>query len=142
MYYYVNSLSDESGKLRMGPVWDFDAAMKGSESWFSNAVGNEGWSCNHFEDHTFFPQLLGISFFKEAVQRKWNEVKDDLYDEFHTWINNYYNENHFAIEESRLLDGMRWGKDISSLDEELEYDDAFIRDRMLWINSNLIMTSK
>ena len=68
---------DRGGKLRMGPVWDFNLSM-------GNANYSDGWKPNGWLLHTrpvpfWWHRLLKDRNFKQQLTKRWNElIKNEL----------------------------------------------------------------
>jgi len=70
---------EPGGKLKMGPVWDFDLAMGNLYNDFGQY---EAWSCltqsyGYIEDN-WYCYLLKDEKFLSLLRSRWNEVKEEL----------------------------------------------------------------
>ncbi len=67
------------GKLKMGPVWDFDMAFGNH---YGDLAGYDGWctteSTYQYLSTNWMNYLLTYPAFTERLVARWNEVKDDL----------------------------------------------------------------
>ena len=61
-----------SGKLFMGPVWDFDIAMGNVD--FGTGMETEGW---RIREVSWFRRLFEDPAFQERVRARWNELKNN-----------------------------------------------------------------
>lgn len=71
-------IKEKGGKLKMGPLWDFDLAF-GSYSRYVKGdyatVGNEGG----YVGVTWMNYLMKDKSFKERLTARWNEIKEELW---------------------------------------------------------------
>lgn len=100
--YITKYDSTEASKLKMGPLWDFDAILQEEEH-----------SAIHYNGKCFYyPQLFMLEEFCEAYEQKWNEVKGVLYDEIMNMVDslvvNYGSSIDFSIEASERLYGLEY----------------------------------
>ena len=68
---------DKGGKLKFGPLWDFDLAMGN----FSRDGGDyESWACTgrEYVGDTWFTFLMNDPKFTEPFKARWFEVRDDI----------------------------------------------------------------
>lgn len=135
MFYYLNELDTDDyteNKLKMGPLWDFDASMKESEQWFPDITG---WSSQHISKYNYFAYLFNDPRFKDVYLKKWQDVSSGLQNKFDSDLEELYAADGAAIEASRVLDSSRWDTGLFTLRDEIDYDKEFIRQRIEWINS-------
>lgn len=134
MYYYLNTFDRHdyaSNKLKMGPVWDFDAGMKASEYWHHGA---QEWSTQHTSKFILFPYLFDLPEFRKVYAQKWAGVSSRLRRDFSLKLDDFYEKEGEAIEESRKLDAARWGREVTPLKSEIDYDKDFVNKRIDWID--------
>ena len=135
MYYYISELNSSDylqNKLHMGPLWDFDACLKGSEKYYTDF---ETWSCQHDANYTYFGYFFEMPSFKQAYKTAWIELYEGLYSDLSKYIYELVDQDGVAIEESRRMDSERWGSSMYTLNEEVSYDMDFIGRRIEFINS-------
>ena len=60
------------GKLFMGPIWDFDIALGNVD--FGTGMDPEGW---RIREVSWFKRLFEDPAFRERVNARWNELKDN-----------------------------------------------------------------
>lgn len=118
-----------STKLKMGPSWDFDSLY---------AIGQE-WSSIHLDGHFFyFPELFNFNDFRKLYKLKYYDVRKDFIDEINAMYDDicleYGVDN---LNESRELNGVRWGKDSQSVREEINQVNSFLDSRLRWIDNNI-----
>ena len=132
---YMNYVS--GGKLKMGPIWDFDIAF-----------GNINYNNNHKIDGFWVKNALWIErlfqdkFFVEKVKSRYNY----FYKNKNTILNKskFYSsqiENARINNESiwKILGRYVWPNNVtySSFEEEQDYLEKWISDRMDWLNEEI-----
>ncbi|MGO4905904.1 CotH kinase family protein [Flavobacterium sp. W20_MBD1_R3] len=126
---------DRGGKLRAGPVWDFN---QGFGSTFTNSSHVDKWQFNNGNriGPPFWTYLFDNGDFRCSLSKRWNEViapgqpldKDILL----TYLNNALN----YISEAIPRESQRWG----TLDDhtaDVNRIRTFIVDRTTWIANNI-----
>lgn len=155
-YYYKEKDKPDGtlGKLKAGPVWDFDWAWK--DIWdctIFQATDGSGWShhindCNPDINGTgWYVRLLQDSSFANELNCRWTDLRGNLLDTtrlfgFMDSIANYSNEaqqRHYAL----------WGNmgnatgtpevnpPAQSYAEEVENLKSWIRRRIVWLDANM-----
>ena len=124
-YYYLKSISDPSGKLKMGPLWDWDS---------TRLAGT--WSRCRDSNVSYFGYLFSYDSFQETYRTEYGkasaELLENLRNEFDN-LNNYNDE----INESWALDAQRWKHSYVSLEEmENSWLDWFT-ERISWMDINV-----
>ncbi len=139
---------DKGGKLRMGPIWDFDLAFgnfeldKAYDTWFTIGTDDEdayiyvNW-CNY---------LMKDEKFRARLEERWFEVRDTLLDAAEKSIA----ENTAKIYASQAENFRRWNNlgyksgyqpwataNIGTYDGQIEYLRSFIQNRAKWIDENI-----
>ena len=135
MYYYMYSLDPDDyseNELFIGPLWDFDSGMVRS---YSNPATD--WSNPHSLEDYIFSQLFEIESFRREYAEQWNIISDDLYEDFRDELERLYLEQGEDIEASRELDAIRWNKKPYQLRDEIDSDEAFIIQRIEFIDSSI-----
>ena len=94
-FMFFNS---KTGKLYMGPIWDFDIAFGGSH--MDNNFSPEDPWINQFH---WYKELWRNNDFRAAVKERWNETKDALLNSF-PYI---YSESE-KLEQPAFLDDIIW----------------------------------
>lgn len=135
------------GKIKMGPVWDFDMA-------FGNHRGDisdyDGWATAEAEyvyvNDTWTTYLLKSQAFLDRVKTRWNEKKESLLNVAEETIYNTYS----AIRDSSVANFIKWNildKQIgegnvdftvySTYEKQVEYVREFLFKRAEWITNRL-----
>lgn len=126
------------GKLKMGPLWDFDLAF-GDYPWadWANktegfALKNHGWYCRLFEDPAFVAN----------VKDRFNEIyasRQQIYD--------HIDANAAKIKAKIYEENKIWGRQTSTsaseedvkaaYQEKVDYMKTWIETRLTWLNENI-----
>ncbi len=140
---------DKGGKLKMGPIWDFDLAFGNFDAddpaydkWFTVGSNDEdsyirvNW-CNY---------LMEDEKFRTRLRERWFAVRDTLLERAEKSIS----ENTAKIYASQKENFRRWSNlgfkngyqsdataSISTYDGQVEYLRSFIQKRARWIDENI-----
>jgi len=69
---------DKGGKLKMGPVWDFDISS-GVPGYVSEELrGPTGWWTPRADKNVFFYYLMQYPEFRQSLKDRWNELYDPV----------------------------------------------------------------
>lgn len=136
-----------NGKLKMGPMWDYDLAA-GSANRAGGAVNPTGFYLRNViktsakqSDKTWFNRLNEDPAFKSAVRARWNSVYNDLKG----------SDAHLATQSSKISSSAsenfkKWDvkrKDSKvqivkgSWSAEVSYLRSWMKSRITWMNANL-----
>lgn len=141
---------DRFGKLKMGPIWDFNIAF-----------GNDGrsrtnswiYQYNEFSPddlwlvHFWWPYLMRDAQFRAAIKSRWNELKGTVFNT--SLIHNKIDEYVTYLNENGAIDRNyeKWpviGEQLpfnsfvgNSYQEEVDYVKQWITDRMNWMDSEI-----
>lgn len=127
-YFYKNSLSDGS-LMKIGPVWDLDNIFAIKDDWSQQHSGNYRF---------YYKYLLEYASFKNEFQNQWEQVKYTLYDDVVSFLDNLKAECGEDLDFSRYQDSQRWKKStFVSLEEEIAKVDAWMKERVVWIDENI-----
>ena len=97
---------DRLGKLRAGPVWDFDQAL--SNSTFSEGPRTDEWQIEKgYADHPFFwKKLFHELEFKHRLSHRWFELRKTV---FHTdSLLEYIDQTAIYLNEAQQRNFKRW----------------------------------
>ncbi len=147
MYYH----KDRDGLLKLGPVWDFDWAMKFlSENSFPNGAG---WlysvdPCSQDVLYVpYFKRLLQDSSFRDRVCQRWQHLRTTTLDTLH--IFQYIDSSALALNEAQARHFQRWqclGFDSGAPElppypttyaGEVDKLKRFLRQRIAWMDAKL-----
>ena len=127
---------DRLGKLRAGPVWDYNLAYGHDE--FGNRSRYDVWQFNNSDNNgpKFWKDLFDTEMFRCYLSRRWNELTQpgqplnydvvcDRLDEYNEWIL-----------EGVGRDNQRWNK-MNNHASELQSMKNWISQRINWMNQNI-----
>lgn len=140
---------DRGGKLKMGPVWDFDLAFGNMyldppdyDDWATVGSANS----SSYIGVTWFNYLLTDESFRSKARARWDEIRDEVLDAANTAIDSTQEK----LASSAALNFRVWDtltiangyqpqrmKDLSTYNEQVQYVRRFIRNRAEWIDNNL-----
>ncbi|MGH3457127.1 CotH kinase family protein [Aeromicrobium sp.] len=137
---------DGDGKLRMGPLWDFDLAM-GSANRAGNVVSPSSWYLRNNlgvsaqqSSKTWFNRLNEDPEFRAAVKNRWNQVDQDIDPSVFIGV------NQGAIAESAEENYKKWNHDSkisqfqvirNSWNADVGYLEDWMDERRAWMDSQL-----
>lgn len=121
---------EDSDKVYMGPVWDFDGIE----------TTKDNWARIHY-----FAPFGSILFpsankaYSKAYVELWNSKKQIIENAVNQWLQNKSDDSVFIQEVnlSREMDYERWGEDVLSVEDELNSHKLWFSDRFLWLDSNI-----
>lgn len=141
MGYSFYMYKKQSGKLYMGPMWDFDQAC-GSSS--HGGIGYKGWYAG--SEHEWFTTLIEIPQFKELVSKRYQQKKDEIHSLLDS-IDNIINKHSFDFAMSNYVfntfgDTNRWRTvyEIASLKtykEHVVFLKTWLTNRFIWMEDQL-----
>ena len=127
---------DRGGKLRAGPVWDFNLSFGHDE--FGNRSVTDQWQFDN-NDNTgakFWKDLFDNDTYKCYFAKRWNEITATGQPMNYTSISNLIDETVELIEEASGREQARWGT-VPDLEAEIDAIKDFIQDRQAWITANI-----
>jgi hypothetical protein len=146
MWASVYMYKPEGGKLRMGPLWDFDLAA-GSANRAGNVVSPSSWYLRNSlgvsamqTSHTWFNYMNDSPAFRAAARTRWNQLDQGLH------FNQFLADRKSLISASASENYTKWshGSHISqyqviksSWSADVEYLRSWMESRNGWIDSQL-----
>lgn len=140
---------DVGGKIKMGPVWDFDLAFgnyvvdnSSYNSWTIIGSDSEG----AFVEPSWGNYLMQNKEFRARLRERWGEVRDRLLSAAMTSIDSYYAKIYPSQEENfnvwRIWDEKpgysSWANYAANTYElQAEYLKNFLNKRAAWIDENV-----
>lgn len=146
MFFYLQSLDPDdptASQLKLGPVWDFDAAFglyhidASSEFWGPLKDLTEGWSWQHSWPGTYTNYLMQNPYFYSRYTALWHTVRTNLLQKLSDQLDELQGTQGEALNESRSLNAARWHIKTILLEDEIAYDKVWLADRIAWIDSQL-----
>ncbi|WP_167400522.1 CotH kinase family protein [Flavobacterium psychrolimnae] len=126
---------DRGGKLRAGPVWDFNQSFG---STFTNSSHVDKWQFNNGNriGPPFWSYLFDNSDFKCYLSKRWNEVKAPGKPLNKDVLITYMDNALSYISEAIPREQQRWGT-LNDHDVDVNRIRTFIVDRTTWITNNI-----
>jgi hypothetical protein len=141
---------DKDGKLNMGPVWDFNIAFgndgrSATNSWIY--LYNENYPQDLWLVPFYWEKLLQDATFQQAVQSRWNELKNSTFSEsnIHSMIDGYIAELEAGDAINRNYE--KWdvlGVELifnsfvgETYQDEIDYLKGWISDRISWMDQQI-----
>lgn len=141
MGYSFYMYKKQSGKLYMGPLWDFDQAC-GSSS--HGGIGYKGWYAG--SEHRWFTALIEIPQFKELVSKRYQQKKNAIHGLLDS-IDNMINSHIFDFAMSNYVfntfgDTNRWRTvyeiaQLKTYKEHVVFLKTWLTNRFIWMENQL-----
>lgn len=141
MGYSFYMYKKQSGKLYMGPLWDFDQAC-GSSS--HGGIGYKGWYAG--SEHRWFTALIEIPQFKELVSKRYQQKKNAIHGLLDS-IDNMINSHSFDFAMSNYVfntfgDTNRWRTvyeiaQLKTYKEHVVFLKTWLTNRFIWMENQL-----
>ena len=127
---------DRGGKLRAGPVWDFNLSFGHDE--FGDRSRTDVWQFdnNDNEGPRFWKQLFANDEFKCYLSKRWNNLTATGQPLNMTSLNSFIDETVGLISEATEREQERWGT-VPNHAFEITAMKNFIAERMDWITDNI-----
>lgn len=142
-------VKEKGGKIKMGPIWDFDLAFgnfsRDNEN-YDDLVTFGNSDDDAYVKYNWCTYLLRDPAFCQRLYARWEEIRDELLGEAERVISTY----------SALLDGSqqenfdvweiwgiragyqsKWCMKASSYEKQIQYLRDFLQNRAAWMNENL-----
>lgn len=128
---------DNSGKLNMGPVWDYDTCMGNQE--VATCINPRGY---HVNGSAWFGTLTNDVTFKNMLHKRWTQLRNDgVIDDFVKKITTtaeYISESekldHAIWPEALTSKSLRGDKSKYTFDEEVDYLIYWVVRRIEWLD--------
>jgi CotH kinase protein len=128
-----------SGKLAIGPVWDFDLAMGNQAGYFSSRPGRTDTDGSATR-RCWFTRLLQDPSFEQRVRQRWAQLRASTLRELTTYVQaqaalrSQAQANNFR--RWPVLDKVTWQNVVVTgrYEAEVEYLDWWIQRRLVWMD--------
>ena len=130
---------DRSGKLRAGPIWDFNLT-------YGNDLFEWGYDRSHYdvwqfsngdnEGAKFWTDLFNNPTYRCYLSRRWNDLIQEGKPMNYTSLNLFIDNTVANITEASLREEERWGT-IPGLNMEISNLKSWLSQRITWMTSNL-----
>lgn len=152
VFFYKDKFSN-GGKLKAGPVWDFDWSFKNQEYCFFNNLQGEGWAhhindCNVDNYSTgWYIRLLQDSTFQNELRCTYEDYRQNILDT--TTIFSYMDSIGATVQNAQTRHFQKWsllghnGPDweiepfAATYNAELVTLKDWIKKRLLWLDANI-----
>lgn len=127
---------DRKGKLRAGPVWDYNLTFGHDE--FGNRSRYDVWQFDN-NDNTgpkFWKDLFDTDMFRCLFAKRWFEITSEGNPLNYNEISSRMNEIDELITEAVGRDNQRWGK-MTQHASEIQAMKTWIQQRINWLNQNI-----
>lgn len=140
---------DVGGKIKMGPVWDFDLAFG---NYMADNSAYNTWTIIGSDNEKAFIRpswgnyLMQNKTFRERLRARWQEVRDELVAAAMNSIDNYSAKIYPSQEENfkvwqiwdkRVGYSSEWNAKENTYELQIQYLRDFINKRAEWIDNNI-----
>lgn len=127
---------DRGGKLRAGPVWDFNLSFGHDE--FGDRSHTDIWQFDNGDNEgpRFWKQLFANTEFKCYLSKRWNTLTADGNLLNYTSLSSFIDNTVDMISEAAAREQLRWGT-VPDHAAEITALKSFISDRIEWITDNV-----
>ncbi|MEN8247778.1 MAG: CotH kinase family protein [Bacteroidota bacterium] len=142
--YLYKDKDSKGGKLKMGPLWDFNLAF-GNVNYHDNSQYAPGWLYNDPGRVYWFRRLLSDPNFANRFQCRWNELRSDLLSNNN--VNFLIDSLGTVLNESQVRNFERWpvlGNYVwpnqfigNTYGEEITFMKTWLTDRLDWMDNYL-----
>jgi hypothetical protein len=150
-YIYKDKINN-GGKLKAGPIWDFDLAYDNAE--YCGGENENGWTYlqaeNTCDDLSLMPmwwqEFMSDPIFTNHLKCRWEFLKQDILDINN--LNSYIDSITSLIDNAQTRNFQRWpvlGVDLfaqpspipTTYNQEINIFKAWLVDRLNWIDNNI-----
>lgn len=149
--YMYKDRDSKNGKLKMGPVWDFNLAYGNANFCGGDQIG--GWVYNYnnvcpddfWVNHVWWNRMLRDTNFTNKIQDRWWSLRESTFsiDNWNATIDSFVNVLGNAVDRNYakwpVLDQYVWPNNFigNSYNAEINYLKTWIRERIEWIDNNI-----
>jgi len=138
----------ESGKLNLGPVWDFNLAF--GNCYYDDAWKTSSWEVYYNNDSYWKTpfwamKLMDNSMFKNKFAKRWNELRSNVLS--NNYLESIIDSITANIEEARIRNFEKWNVLDSAIwpnyfvgktyEEEIDFLKEWLSNRLSWIDGNI-----
>lgn len=127
---------DRGGKLRAGPVWDFNLSL-GFDA-FGERSKADVWQFSNGDNEgaKFWTDLFDNETYKCYFSKRWNQVTASGQPLNYDSLTDFIDETVTLISEATVREQERWGT-VPDHEAEIAYIKSFITERQAWITANI-----
>ena len=126
---------DRNGKLRAGPIWDFNLTY-GNELLSVSETNVWQFSNGIAEGSKFWKDLFDSPNFRCYFAKRWNQLTQTGQPLNQTQINSFIDSTIIFLQEAIAREGQKWGTGPNHL-MEVPNMKIWLTDRITWINNNI-----
>ena len=130
---------DRNGKLRGGPVWDFNLTYGNDLTfWGLDRSFTDVWQFDNGDNHgpEFWKDLFDDPDFNCYLTKRWNELTTEGQPFHRGQIDNLIAETVLAIAEAVSRENSRWNT-VGNHNENIDFMKTWLDDRVVWISEQL-----
>lgn len=144
--YYLSTFinKDKGGKLKFGPVWDYNIAAGNAN--FQHAGAVDGWLETNRHSVTWTDRLLEDDVFVSQYIKRWKELRQDVLSDKN--IDRLIDSNLEQLTEAQVRNFNKWdilGQHVwpnpkpcpETYEEEISYLRQWLHDRCIWIDEHI-----
>ena len=142
--YMYKDKDSNSGKLKMGPLWDFNLGF-GNVDYHENSQFAPGWMYNDDYRMYWFRRLMSDPNFANRFQCRWNELRADILSDQR--ITTTIDSLALVLNEAQVRNFKKWkilGSYVwpnqfvgATFQEEIDFVKQWTLDRLAWMDANL-----
>jgi hypothetical protein len=142
--YMFKEKDSNGGKLKMGPLWDFNLAF-GNVDYQTNAQFAPGWMYNDDYRMYWFRRLMSDPNFANRFQCRWDELRADILSD--QKITTTIDSLALVLNEAQVRNFKKWkilGNYVwpnqfvgNTFQEEIDFIKQWALDRLAWMDANL-----
>lgn len=127
---------DRGGKLRAGPVWDFNLTL--GLDVFGERSKTDIWQFSNGSNDgaKFWKDLFDNTTYKCYLSKRWNEVTATGHPLNYNSITTFIDQTVALISEASIREEERWGT-VPDHSAEIANIKTFIQERLTWVTANL-----
>lgn len=127
---------DRGGKLRAGPVWDFNLSL--GLDVFGDRSKTDVWQFSNEDNEgaKFWTDLFENDTYKCYFSKRWNQLTSSGQPLNYNSITAFIDEIVTLISEATIREEERWGT-VPDHEAEIAYIKSFISDRQAWVTANI-----
>jgi len=130
---------DRNGKLRAGPIWDFNLTY-GNDLffWGYDRSKTDTWQFTNGDNvgSKFWANLFQNTTFRCYLSKRWNELTQANMPFNENSVNAFIDQTRDQIREAAVREDAKWNT-IGDLDIQIQKVKSFVQSRIAWMNANL-----
>lgn len=132
---------DGGGKLKMGPLWDFDLGFGNGQSANENRAGD-----TYLDNQKWFKELTQMPEFKAEVKKVWESSKEQI-----SKINQFIDKTAEMMDRSQKINYTYWDiteyaqwsyekttSELTEYSEQIDYIKTFMENRISYMDNKIL----